>query len=479
MSNDPSDASSVAPSAAGAMPRGALGAWWREGLRSAFLRRPAWSGLHVSPQIVVVLVLVPLLLGALAQRLYILGPASFYWPALLSGWVSTLVSVWICWLIGRHAPDGAPGPAALFSMLSAQWLTFTALLGVTFVALAQLGSPQRGAVVSWVLWLLPLLWMGGAQALLLWRSGSGSARVRGAAGVVLLLVLALTQWVHPLQLWYPQPSDETSVRDEPLRLTQALIEAQQALLPQRLQALPASRAGVIDLYTLTFAPYADEDVFRRESDMVAQVIGERFDARERTLQLVNHAQTVQQWPWATRLNLQRAIRRIGELMNRDEDILFIHLTSHGARNGTLSASFWPLEVEPVTPELLKAWLDEAGVRWRVVSVSACFSGSWIAPLTDADTLVMTAADADHTSYGCGRGSELTYYGRAMYDEQMRHTLSFEQAHAKARGVIEQREREAGKSDGFSNPQIHVGAAIAERLTRLEAQQQAASHRPPN
>jgi hypothetical protein len=80
---------------------------------------------------------------------------------------------------------------------------------------------------------------------------------------------------------------------------------------------------------------------------------------------------------------------------------------------------------------------------------------------------MTAADALHTSYGCGRKSELTFFGRAMYDEQLRHTHSFEAAHAAVRPLIDQREREAGKTDGYSNPQISVGAAIRGPLLSLE------------
>jgi hypothetical protein len=123
----------------------------------------------------------------------------------------------------------------------------------------------------------------------------------------------------------------------------------------------------------------------------------------------------------------------------------------------------------MTPELLKRWLDEAGVRWRVISVSACYSGSWIAPLAGDGTLVMTAADAEHTSYGCGRRSELTFFGRAMYEEALRKTWSFAEAHAAARKVIEVREQEAGKSDGYSNPQISEGAGIREVLQRLQSE----------
>ena len=69
---------------------------------------------------------------------------------------------------------------------------------------------------------------------------------------------------------------------------------------------------------------------------------------------------------------------------------------------------------------------------------------------------MTAADAQHTSYGCGKRSKLTFFGRALFDEQLRTTHSFEQAFAAAVPVIRQREIEAGKDDGFSNPQISVG-----------------------
>jgi hypothetical protein len=158
------------------------------------------------------------------------------------------------------------------------------------------------------------------------------------------------------------------------------------------------------------------------------------------------------------------------VMDRDRDVLFLHLTSHGGRDGKLANDTWPLKTEAVTPEMLKGWLDEAGVRWRVISVSACYSGSWIAPLAGDGTLVMTAADADHTSYGCGKRSELTFFGRAMYEEALRKTWSFTEAHAFARKVIEAREQEAGKSDGYSNPQISAGTGIRAVLEKLANQQ---------
>jgi Peptidase C13 family len=147
--------------------------------------------------------------------------------------------------------------------------------------------------------------------------------------------------------------------------------------------------------------------------------------------------------------------------------LVVYLTSHGGSDFKLAAAHWPLEVEPLTPQELRSMLDKAGIRHRVVAVSACYAGGWADVLANEDTLVMTAADATHTSYGCGARSELTYFGRAVFDEQLRKTHSFEQAFNLAVPIIKQREIEAEKPDGFSNPQIRIGAGIRPVLRELE------------
>ncbi|REN20658.1 hypothetical protein DSI41_03965, partial [Mycobacterium tuberculosis] len=61
---------------------------------------------------------------------------------------------------------------------------------------------------------------------------------------------------------------------------------------------------------------------------------------------------------------------------------------------------------------------------------------------------------------------LTFFGRAMFDEELRKTRSFETAFAAAVPVIKQREIDGGKEDGFSNPQISVGEKIRPVLDRL-------------
>lgn len=449
-----------------------LAAWGRQAWRTIWLKRPDWRGLHATPALLACLLAADVALALVFERLYIAGDAQFYWPALTAGWFGTLLAAWVCWLLARKPEPGLPGAAELLAMLIAQGPPLMLVCGSVFVALMHSGALaliNTHPLARWAAWLAPLLWTAAAMLVLLLRHTRGPAPQRGFALGLLVASLALHHWVQPLRHWYPV-ADGTDHAPKPLALTQQVWELQPKLLFDTLAALPAGRPGYIDTYSITFAPYADEDVFRRESAMVAALMAERFGADQRSVQLVNHRDTVHELPWATPLNLRRTIRRAAELMNPDEDLLFIHLTSHGARNGELAAGFEPLSLALLTPQQLKDWLDEFGVRHAVISVSACFSGSWIEPLRGPGVLVMSAADAEHTSYGCGRGSALTYYGRALFDEELRRTHSFEDAHAAARVRIAQREREAGKDDGYSNPQIAMGERVRPLLQRLAAQQ---------
>lgn len=478
--DEPADVprSAVPPVARERLAPGALAPWWQAGARAALFRPvPGLNGLQAGPAVVACLVLANLLMSLLWERLAIAGPADFHWRALPLGWLDLLVLAWLCaWV----RPQGDSAVRLLCLLLGIEFVLVMAT-GPLWAVLARMSwqpSPSVAYGLSWALWLLPRLWWLVATAVAFRRLGDRHWRPWLLA-VAAMIGLQALQWAAPLpRAWSAAASAAQDAEPAGLSLTEPVLQAQSTLLARQLGALKPQRPGVVDVYVLTFAPYGDEDVFRRESAMVADVMSQRFDAAGRTLQLVNHPQTAERLPWATGGNLRQALQGLARLMDPAEDLLFIHLTSHGARDGQLATALWPLQLAPVTPRGLKVWLDEAGIRHRVISISACYSGSWIDPLADPHSLVMTAADAQHTSYGCGRLSELTFFGRAMYDEQLRHaTLSFTQAHAAARGVIQRREVEAGKDDGFSNPQIRLGPALKPLLETLRQRLSAAPLRP--
>lgn len=462
---------------------GALGPWWVAGARAAALRPVhGLEALQATPAVVAWLVVANVLVQVLWQRLTMPGPADFHWQGLLQGGLDLAVIAWLCAWVQPSEPGRRMRLLCL--LLGAQFVIGQAsgLLWVLLMQAQQAGLWRQGGYwLLWSLWLAPMGWWLACMAAALWHQGDRHVRP-WLLSVALLFGLLGLHWVMPSeQAWTPgQTTQDDGEQDAypRLALTEPVLRAQATLLDQQLAALKPQRPGVADVYVLTFAPYGDEEVFRRESAMVADVMAQRFDARGRALQLVNNPRTAEQLPWATTDNLRRALRRIGQVMDPREDVLFIHLTSHGARNGRLATDLWPLRLDAVTPASLKAALDEAGIRHRVVSISACFSGSWIEPLADEDSLLMTAADAEHTSYGCGRRSPLTFFGRAMYDELLRtQTRSFTEAHARARELIAQREQEAGKDDGYSNPQIRVGMRVGPVLEALRRRLDGAAPTP--
>ncbi|WP_256354086.1 MULTISPECIES: C13 family peptidase [unclassified Variovorax] len=472
--NSLADASLTMPPATPTVPmRAGILKWITEGLRSALLLAPRIGEAVPSPWQLLVIVLLPNLLLLAAERFEIKGPAVLNAPIAFNYLWTISALLWLGWwtLSGRAAAGVAgrlPRWLALASWAGIPASLLMVLLSIAFVR-GWLPKPLTGVRGFWAVYGALLGWSVAAQMRLMARFATSRVRLAlFAPGMAMILGLGLWQALEEqTHVW---EADRSAASDEPeparMRLDQETFEQQQALWQRAVDGLAERRPGHSNVYALVFAPYATEDVFLRESNMVTHLLEDRFDAKGRVLQLVNHATTTDTLPWATPLNLKRGIAALADRMDREEDVLVIYLTSHGASDHKLAASHWPLTVPWLTPEDLRKALDDAGVKHRVVAISACFSGGWIDAIASDETLVMTAADATHTSYGCGRLSELTFFGRAMFDEELRKTHSFEKAFAAAVPLIQRREIEAGKEDGFSNPQIRVGEKIRPVLEGL-------------
>lgn len=462
------EAATAPPTMPDATPRAGLLRWIAGGLRAALLLDPRVDARPVPWQLLL-LVLLPELAWVGLARLEIDGPANLYANVGLNTLWVLAVLAWLGWF--ALAGQARGGGLARWFVL-ATWAMFPANLALSLLALGftrgWLPSVLANSPGYWIAFGLGCAWLVVALVRLTARDAAARWRLAlFAPAFTVLLALTFVQSLYTQErMWQPDSIASAEPERPRMRLTQELFEQQQAVWEQTVEALPAGKPGQTNVYGLVFAPYASEDVFLRESNMVTQVLEERFDARGRVIHLMNHATTAETLPWATPLNLRRAIAALAARMDRENDVLVVYLTSHGARDHRLAAAHWPLTVPWLTPEELREELDGAGIRHRVVAVSACYSGGWIEPLAGEDTLVMTAADSTHTSYGCGRLSELTFFGRAMFDEELRKTRSFEAAFAAAVPLIRQREIDAGKEDGFSNPQISVGEKIRPVLDRL-------------
>ena len=137
------------------------------------------------------------------------------------------------------------------------------------------------------------------------------------------------------------------------------------------------------------------------------------------------------------------------------------MTSHGSDDPAyVSVNHDGLELTQLTPARLKAALDATPIKWKVIVVSACYSGSFIPALRDDNTLVITASSADRNSFGCDDRNSLTDFGRAYFVEALAQTTSFTAAFELARKRIAAREAAEGLTP--SQPQIALGKNFAAR-----------------
>jgi hypothetical protein len=256
---------------------------------------------------------------------------------------------------------------------------------------------------------------------------------------------------------------ETTAQAAPLA-DERLFHLQGQLIERSLAAIQPGRPGVPELYFVGFAPDASQDVFVREMRFVKRLFDERFGAAGRSIALASSADALEEFPIGSITNLGRALKRVGEAMNAEEDVLFLFVSAHGERDYRLSAAQPPLELAALTPTALARLLHDSGVKWRVIVVSACYSGGYIEPLRDANTVVITAAALDRSSFGCEAGRDFTYFGQAFFRDALARTRSFTAAFDLAKEIVTR--QETAEKLTPSMPQMWVGAEIAARLKQF-------------
>ncbi len=402
------------------------------------------------------------------------------------------------------APDGSVFEATgLPACLTAQGviLIVAALLWRLFPAddqaLERIGTAFGGLFIIDLVWLLLQFWPAGVNAIdAIWPTPLPLAGVLGpwlalalafawsrqiqgfgrAFLVALVILVAVgapaTMLDRGAALWLapagdPEPSaDNDEATPAPLRADENLLYGEADLLQQAIDGLTDRTPGRINLYFLGFAGNGEQMVFTREVTYVKTLFEARFAAAGHSLILENNPSTPGQVPLATSTSLRVALQGIGQKM-ADDDVLVLFMTSHGSKESGVNVSMPPFDFEDIDPKALAAMLDEAHIRQRVVIVSACYAGVFVEPLSNANTLVITAADATHTSFGCSNEADFTYFGQAYFHDALASTDSLSEAFNQALPLI--RERETREGFEHSNPQMSEGSAIAKTLQRFQSQ----------
>jgi hypothetical protein len=240
-----------------------------------------------------------------------------------------------------------------------------------------------------------------------------------------------------------------------------VIYAQRGMVHKALDGLGPRVAGQPNLYVVAFGGDGGEDVFRNEAEYAAKLFPQHFGTASHVLVLENNPASLEQRPLASWSNLETALDGLADTMKPDEDILLLYMTTHGDEDHNLLVDMDPLPLDQIGAQDLADILGKRPFKWKVVVVNACYSGGFVPTLQGPGTLVITAARADRSSFGCGSDSDITYFGRAWLVDGLNRTPDFMEAFRQASGEIAQWETKDKLTP--SEPQMSVGSGIADQL----------------
>ena len=376
------------------------------------------------------------------------------------GLVSYLIWPTIILLGGIILARRAGNPSLLFVPV-VLWLVVDTMAALLQSVVQVMGS--RSWLPDWSYSFLPILFL----VLFLWQTLAliwiFARRLRTPWWeriIVLAGAMAL------LTVWQRNVADQPIFKQVPVQpvLDEAAIYEQPRLLQEALDGIDPSVLGASDWYFMGVAGFAEQDVFRSEINKIRELFDVRFGTSGHSLSLINNTYSWLDEPIATKTSILQGLKRMGQQMNSDEDVLLLTLSSHGDQD-VIQLQNPPLEMDNLDAAWLREALDESGIRWRVIVVSACYSGSFIDELTSPTTVVITASAADKMSFGCTNTAEMTYFGQAFFSESLRENNSFETAFKDATYRVQERELYMGFEP--SEPQMVVGSLMQKALPAFE------------
>jgi hypothetical protein len=372
------------------------------------------------------------------------------------------------------AGRGTALSALLMFSVAAEVATTAIKLGLSYAVPVAAQTAFSGAVLNVVTYGAAVIWLTGAMICVL-QSFAPLPRRRALGRIAALwLALLITNVAVPHAPVFLPPDFDARTANW-WETLYAIREAhnghasnpevarlqgkQQALLKAEIDRLAPQRPGVTDVYTLGIAGWGEQDVFRKELDGGLQVLETVLPIKDHVVRLINNRETLDAVPLANLQNFKLAVHAIAGVMDKSEDVFVLVMTSHGEKTGF--ALEVPGGVTELTPKEVADALDGEGIKNRVVIVSACFSGVFVPPLANDDTIVITAADANNTSFGCAPENDWTYFGDAFFRQSFHPGSDFESSFEHARVLIsgwELMDRAAA-----SNPQGHFGPAVVAKL----------------
>src|SRR5271169_12191 len=162
-----------------------------------------------------------------------------------------------------------------------------------------------------------------------------------------------------------------------IRLAKFVTAGFLAVVP--LAVLPPDAVADPNVAVLAFGLVGSQSVFESEAKGSAAILARQLGAGN----VAARANTKTRGD-VTIDAIKAAIQSAAAKMDREHDLLALILTSHGSPDGVAVQA--GRRVETLSPSALARLLDGTGVRHRIVIISACYSGVFLGPLANDNSL---------------------------------------------------------------------------------------------
>jgi hypothetical protein len=303
------------------------------------------------------------------------------------------------------------------------------------------------------------------SALTLINMGWGLAKMRTFQAGALALSLLVTGSAYSQQAAFSTAEAAKNGWAMEQNRSAGWFLSQHKRLATAIATLQPQKPGIVDAYVISIGLDSDA-VFARESAEAAKVLARRYGAAGKTLFLTAGADDGPSGaPQGSPSNLAVALAAVASKMDLKEDVLILFATTHGDPVSGLAYRDGIDGVGMIAPQRLSSLLDDVGIKRRMVLLSACYSGIFIPLLTNDQTVIVTAASSQRTSFGCAPGNDWTFFGDALVNNAFRKPQKFDAAVAEAVQLISGWENVLKLMP--SRPQVFVGDNAHVWLDALE------------
>ena len=160
------------------------------------------------------------------------------------------------------------------------------------------------------------------------------------------------------------------------------------------------------------------------------------------------------WPFATSENIEKVLKKIGNLA-RPQDKVMLLFSTHGNVD-LLGINFSARDYSSVNSAFINTAAAALRGKQVLMVLSACHSGSFLKPLGGPTRIVIAAAAADKSSFGCQFQSTNTYFIEALFNQSEVRERSITQLMDIAKVDVDRREKKQ-KLSPPSLPDLLIGA----------------------